>query len=184
MVKQKIALIGKSASGKDTVKNLLVKAGWRPEVSYTTRPPRDGEVPGIAYHFVTEEQFHQVEMLEKVCFNGWWYGTGKDAYYAADVHVFTPKGLALLPEECKQNLLVAYLIVNETVQRQRIKNRGDKDDSVDRRIAADYEDFKDFEEWNLTFNTEIMTAEEIADALVNFKLEDINKADSIKISGS
>lgn len=48
-------------------------------VSYTTRPPRSGEVDGVAYHFVTPEHFRKLkdsgEFLEHAQVHGNWYAT-------------------------------------------------------------------------------------------------------------
>jgi len=48
-------------------------------VSYTTRPPRSGEVDGVAYHFVTPERFRELkdsgEFLEHAQVHGNWYAT-------------------------------------------------------------------------------------------------------------
>ena len=48
-------------------------------VSCTTRPPRDYEVDGVDYHFLTPDQFAEKvldgSMLEAASFNGWFYGT-------------------------------------------------------------------------------------------------------------
>lgn len=38
-------------------------------ISYTTRPPRNGEVDGIHYHFVSEEDFRK--MVQVDCFLEW-----------------------------------------------------------------------------------------------------------------
>lgn len=48
-------LMGKSASGKDTIyKRLLERdTGLRSIVLYTTRPMREGEKDGVEYHFTT-----------------------------------------------------------------------------------------------------------------------------------
>ena len=61
-----IVLMGKSASGKDTIYKLLKEdksLNLKQLVPYTTRPMRAGEVEGEAYHFVTEVQFK--ELLQK-----------------------------------------------------------------------------------------------------------------------
>ena len=50
-----IVLMGKSASGKDTIYKLLLadkSLKLRQLVPYTTRPRRVGEIEGEAYHFV------------------------------------------------------------------------------------------------------------------------------------
>ena len=55
-----VVLMGKSASGKDTIYNILradESLKLQQLVPYTTRPKRDGEVEGQTYHFVTEEEF-------------------------------------------------------------------------------------------------------------------------------
>jgi guanylate kinase len=50
-------MMGKSASGKDTIyKRILTECGFLKEVVlYTTRPMRDGEKEGKEYHFTTQE---------------------------------------------------------------------------------------------------------------------------------
>ena len=52
-----ILLCGKTSSGKTFLQKELIKIGYKSIVTYTTRPPRNGEVDGIAYHFVTKEEF-------------------------------------------------------------------------------------------------------------------------------
>lgn len=47
-------VMGKSASGKDTLYNMLLKdesLALKPVVTYTTRPIRSGETDGVTYHF-------------------------------------------------------------------------------------------------------------------------------------
>ena len=84
-----IALIGEAGAGKDYLYRILVDS--YPEVnglvSYTTRPPREGEVNGVNYHFVSREEFEKQidegKMLEYTEFRGWYYGTSKAALNAA-----------------------------------------------------------------------------------------------------
>ena len=73
-----LAIIGKAGSGKDTLLNACLdryKDKLHGIVSYTTRPPREGEVDGINYFFVSEEEFTEMtldlQMLETSCFNDW-----------------------------------------------------------------------------------------------------------------
>jgi len=74
-----------SGAGKTTLSQMLLKkdAEIKLSVSVTTRPPRPGEVDGVHYHFVSNEQFDA--MVEDDDFYEW-------------AHVFdhrygTPKGL-------------------------------------------------------------------------------------------
>ena len=58
-----IAIIGKSASGKDTIFNEVLRQSQEPLhriVCFTTRPPRNNEINGQDYIFLTSE-----ELIEK-----------------------------------------------------------------------------------------------------------------------
>lgn len=53
-----IVLSGPSGVGKGTVvSRLLQKEGYALSVSCTTRPPREGEVDGKSYFFISKEEF-------------------------------------------------------------------------------------------------------------------------------
>ena len=55
-----IVIVGKSASGKSTVANALSDDfKYTKAVTATTRPMRDGEVDGVDYYFLTNEQFNK-----------------------------------------------------------------------------------------------------------------------------
>jgi len=79
-----IVVSGPSGAGKTTVLQRVYQTARLPlvrSVSATTRPPRNGEIDGIDYHFLSHEQFEAArkrgEFLE--CFQvfdqGHWYGT-------------------------------------------------------------------------------------------------------------
>ena len=79
-----IVLSGPSGAGKSTVLRRLLEQSSLPlvlSVSATTRPPRQGEVDGTDYHFLTAEEFaerrRRGDFIE--CFQvfgkGHWYGT-------------------------------------------------------------------------------------------------------------
>lgn len=81
-------VMGKSASGKDTIyKKLLERMPWlKTVVTYTTRPIRDGEIEGVEYHFTTAgqlERFRQEGRLIELrtyetVFGPWSYSTVND----------------------------------------------------------------------------------------------------------
>ena len=76
-------LMGKSASGKDTIYSRLIDCRelmLRPYVGYTTRPIRQGEREGVEYHFTDEKQLKVFEesgkLIEKRVYHtvyGDWY---------------------------------------------------------------------------------------------------------------
>ena len=77
-------LMGKSASGKDSIYHRLLEGGrFQRLVPYTTRPMREGEEEGREYHFLKEESFlHYVSMGKMAeyraydtIFGKWYYGT-------------------------------------------------------------------------------------------------------------
>ncbi|WP_167957241.1 guanylate kinase [Anaerosporobacter faecicola] len=62
-------VIGKSASGKDTIFKYLQEEEslqLKTVVGYTTRPIRSGEKEGTEYHFVTTDQFEQMKEDGKI----------------------------------------------------------------------------------------------------------------------
>ena len=72
-----------SGAGKSTLAQALIAAtpGVVRSVTYTTRPPRPGEVDGCDYHFISHEAFLQRlaagEMLESATVHGYLYGTSR-----------------------------------------------------------------------------------------------------------
>ena len=80
-----IVISGPSGVGKGTVRKALFNRTGHDldySVSMTTRAPREGEVDGVDYYFVSKEEFlNQIEkgnLLEYAEFVGNMYGTPKD----------------------------------------------------------------------------------------------------------
>src|SRR5947208_2897640 len=76
-----VILSGPSGVGKDTVLDAWRKSNPRVQrvVSYTTRAPRNGEVQGVDYHFVTSQRFQELidegAFLEHKHVHGNYYAT-------------------------------------------------------------------------------------------------------------
>ncbi len=74
-----------SGAGKLTLSRMLLEAdgGIGLSVSYTTRPPRPGEVDGVDYHFTDVDTFKEMaangEFMEWAHVFGHRYGTPKEA---------------------------------------------------------------------------------------------------------
>jgi guanylate kinase len=72
-----------SGGGKGTLIRRLLDAvpGVSYSVSWTTREPRPGELDGVNYHFVSEEEFHSMRerggFLEWALVHGNFYGTAR-----------------------------------------------------------------------------------------------------------
>ena len=73
-----------SGTGKTTLLKLLLnrEPRLRFSISYTTRPPRPGEVQGQDYFFVSQEEFQRLKdwgaLVEYVEQFGYWYGTSRE----------------------------------------------------------------------------------------------------------
>lgn len=62
-------IMGKSATGKDTVFSRLVndeELGLKKIIPYTTRPIRENETEGVEYHFVNEDTLNELLALGRV----------------------------------------------------------------------------------------------------------------------
>jgi guanylate kinase len=82
-MKRLIVLVGPTCSGKSTLEQELIRRGCATIRSYTTRSQRVGEVDGVHYDFLTEEQvadlFIRDRVLQSVRFTGYQYGSTVDA---------------------------------------------------------------------------------------------------------
>lgn len=150
-----IILMGKAGSGKDTILREVVKQNpdMHEVVSCTTRPPREGEVDGVNYHFLTGEQFGakvlKNEMLEATCFNDWFYGTSFDSLdkNKVNIGVFNPTGVESLKEYKNIHTIVVWVEASDKNRLLRQLNR-EKDPDVNeiiRRFKADEIDFSDID---------------------------------------
>ena len=151
-----LVICGKTASGKNLVRDILVeKYNYNPIITYTSRPPRKGEKQDITYHFISTDEFIEkinngffAEWKDYVTNDGiWYYGTALDDCMNAsdkDVIILTPDGVRDLKNN-DVNLIVVYLYSNLKTIRQRLKFRGDDEKEVERRISSDIKDFKDAE---------------------------------------
>ena len=77
-----VVVSGPSGVGKGTVlKYVLDRDDFVYSVSATTRSPREGEVDGVNYFFITREKFENMisggEFIEYAEYNGNYYGTPK-----------------------------------------------------------------------------------------------------------
>jgi len=172
----KILIIGKAASGKDYFRDWLSKVEEL-DVSYTTRPPRDGEVDGYTYHYITEEDFLNMKkmdgFLEAVNFNGWWYGTSQANWDTKAVFIMTPSGLTHIPEEYRKDCVYVYFDIPIDVRRERLSKRSDFD-SVERRITADESDFTDFKDFDIRVTNPMFDVQDLYTTIISYgKCQDI-----------
>ena len=127
-----VCICGKAASGKDTILKTILEE--YPDIfcrnlSTTTRSPREGEIQGIDYDFITEEQMMSKlmngDMLEVVEFNGSFYGTALDTLSTEKINIsiYNPGGIELLLENTQINLLIFYIECDDKIRVLRYINR-------------------------------------------------------------
>lgn len=152
-----LALFGKSGAGKDTIQKWLVgKQNIHSIVSCTTRPPRENEIDGVDYHFLTEDEFYQLDMLECTKFNDWQYGTPKTSLSKnkINVGVFNIRGIKLLLKDERVEILPIYIYCSDIIRLSRSLGREINPDchEICRRFLADEEDFKNISFKYIIFN--------------------------------
>lgn len=172
-MKHKIVILtAQSASGKDTIYRQLIKKGYIGLITNTTRPPREHEVDGVDYHFLTKEKFDKLiedgQMVEyrkyNTVFGTWYYGSSAeniDLNKHDYVIILTLDGAeAWVNYFGAENCIVFYIDCPKSIREERAKKRGSFNQSEwNRRVITDKQDF---------------TTEKVA-KVCNFKVANYNK---------
>lgn len=108
-----VTITGPSVTGKSKLANLLMPEGFEELVSTTTRAPREGEINGVHYNFVSPENFEAMLtkklMIEKVNVGKYSYGLSRPALDIViskgknGVAVVEPNGAQQIGKFCKEN---------------------------------------------------------------------------------
>ncbi len=141
-----IVLVGESASGKSSIERYLVDVyEYNKIVSYTTRPPREGEVDGVDYHFISVEQFYKLKsegfFAETASYREWNYGVAKEDCTDDKVAVLTPHGLRQVSKIPNINITSFYISVPRRDRLIKILQRGDDIEEAYRRSLSDVGQF-------------------------------------------
>ena len=140
-----IILSGPSGVGKGTVRKYIMEnynLQFTYSISMTTRPPRDKEVDGVDYYFVSKEEFQRnIEagnFLEYQEFVGNYYGTPRDKVeeirnqgknVLLEIEV---KGATEVMSKVNDDRVISFFIMPPNVDalEQRIRRRKTEDESV------------------------------------------------------
>ena len=158
-----------SGAGKTTLVAALLAADHQIKlsVSYTTRAPREGEIDGINYHFVSREAFiamlQRSEFLESAEVYGNFYGTsqlwiqqqldaGNDILLEIDW-----QGAQLVRKLFPQAIGVFILPPSLQALEQRLRGRGtDSEESISKRMASAREEITHVDEFDFVIVNEVM----------------------------
>lgn len=189
-----IAFVGKSAAGKDSLYREFISAfpSYNPIISCTTRPPREGEVDGINYYFLSSEDFinkiKNNEMLEWTSFNGWYYGSCLTHFKkdAINVGIFNPEGVNSLIEHPDIKVAIIYVHADDITRifRSLRREKNLNVEEIIRRYYVDEDDFieyKNFKTFNKNFgdiglwlsNENDIKVKDLIKIIFNF-LQDLN----------
>ena len=144
-----VVFSGPSGASKDTVlKRLMEKEpGIRLSVSATTRGPREGEVDGKDYHFLTRERFDELvandKMLEHAEYCGNCYGTPSEPierWQAEGCDVILEievQGGSQIKKKRPDCVSIFVLPPSLEVLEQRLRRRGtESEEAIGKRLAA------------------------------------------------
>lgn len=135
--------IGRSASGKTTIANMLAeKCGYTQVESYTTRPPRYDRERG--HIFVSEEEFNSLgELAAYTYYHGNHYGTTLAQLTDCDIYVIDVPGCESLLDKLKDDtrpIVVFYFDASAYNRILRMRGRGDSDAMIVERLLQDEKD--------------------------------------------
>jgi len=151
---EKIILVGAAASGKDYLADYLVKKGLSKSITYTTRPIRDGEVDGVVYNFISindfkemesNSEFYEYENFKK----DWYYGSTNDDWDTCNLFIKTVGGIKQISDEDRKDCFVVFLDIPRDVRFNRLLERSDNNDLLERRMNSDDFDFDGFDDFDL-----------------------------------
>jgi len=138
-----------SGGGKTSLISALLKKDERVQlsVSYTTRPPRPGEVDSVHYHFVDEDLFQTLidrkAFLEYASVFDYHYGTSREAVeqqLAAGFDVILDidwQGARQIRNSFPSSCSIFVIPPSLDVLRQRLIERGQDNDTVVQRRMRD-----------------------------------------------
>lgn len=169
-----IILLGESSSGKSSIEKLMVeKYGYNKVVSYTTRQPRENEVDGVDYHFISVYEFNKLEaqgfFAETAKYNGWYYGTAKEDCTDDKVAVLTPHGMRQIKKIDGINVVSFYISVPRRDRLIKILQRGDDIEEAYRRNLSDVGQFDGIEDevdYKICNGGYVRTVERMAEIII------------------
>ncbi|WP_456399891.1 guanylate kinase [Persephonella sp.] len=162
-----------AGGGKTTISNLILKEipNIKRIVTCTTRKPREGEVNGRDYIFLSLDEFKEKiknnEFLEYAVVHGNYYGTPKD-----QVLNYINEGLDVLlvidvqgMRQIKKNMneIISIFLIPPSIDEliNRMKKRGETEEEINKRINTAMKELPAWKEYDyVIINDVIETAKE------------------------
>ena len=176
-----IVISGPSGAGKGTICKSFLERNTEVaiSVSATTRSPREGEVEGVNYYFMSKEQFKKKiddnDFLEYAEVYDNYYGTpksnveellesGKDVILEIDI-----QGALKVKENTEEGVFIFILPPSMEELKARIIKRGSETpESLMKRFKSAYKEINFISRYNYAVvNDEVETAVEKLEAIIN-----------------
>lgn len=175
-----LAIVGAAGSGKDTITKCIENTNFHMKkiLSYTSRPPREGEEDGVNYFFKDKSFFENTnkELCLHRVFNDWHYAVPLEtfSYNLVNVLVVDPAGAKDLIEDDDFEVFTLLIHASDKTRLLRQLNR-EEDPSVEeiiRRYQTDSEDIINFVSWAQNIELDAIrvcvneTSEDLAEVVV------------------
>ncbi|WPS85575.1 AAA family ATPase (plasmid) [Brevibacillus halotolerans] len=143
MNRKMVVLMGPSGCGKSTLEGFCKELGYPVVISYTTRQPRTGnvnEIHGVHYYFVSEQEFAQIELVEKNKYGIDYYGISRaevERNFAINntiVAVAEIHGVKQLQEAYPDELEIVFVTLPLEEMEKRMRARGDSEKDIQSRL--------------------------------------------------
>ncbi len=155
--------VGKSAIIKGLFENNI---GISFSVSATTRKPRENEVDGVNYHFLSKEDFlakvDNNEFVEYTEVFGNYYGTLESCIKNSDddndlILDLEIKGARALKQKYKDDITLIFVLPPDSdAQRLRLSSRDDKDKSLNQRLNQLSQDVSHIKEYDYILVNDVL----------------------------
>ena len=169
---------GPAGSGKGTVVNELLNnhKELMLSISATTRAPRPGEIDGVHYYFISNEEFESRikngKMLEYTTYSGNYYGTpekevmeamrnGKDVILEIEVD-----GAMQIKKKIKDSVTIMLTPPSKEVLESRLRGRGtETEEIINWRLERAKEEIKLMPEYDYSVVNEDNKSDECAELI-------------------
>lgn len=140
-------ILGRSGVGKDTLANVVCEEmNLNKVVSRTTREPREREVDGINYHFLTKEDYWADKKENRVCaytqIGDNYYWTTEYDVLSSDIYIIDPQGLETLKSKINKldtRIVTIYITspLGENIKRGYLRSPSDYEKLLNKMSAED-----------------------------------------------
>lgn len=134
---------GKNGAGKTFLANHLYELGYNRSVSCTTRDPRENEIEGYDYYFITKEEFEkrirEGYFAEYQSVNGIYYGTPTENLKDGVIIVSSVKNM--IERYYKGDITTFYIDAPLELRYKRVLERGTSENEIFRRFTKENSSF-------------------------------------------